>query len=361
MSDDLPIDNDDAQETRANGCCQSRETSEKPPNCPNSHESGCEDPPQSCRSEQTKVAEGGLAKLIEMLRMIRFSHTIFALPFALLAAIMAWTAPTADDRSIPFRWQDLAGILICMVAARSAAMAFNRIADRRLDAENPRTASRHLPAGLLSVRSVVVFTVICAVAFVAATLLFLPNWLPPALSVPVLCLLFGYSLTKRFTWLAHFWLGGTLMLAPICAWLAIRGLEVWARPADLMPAAILGTAVLLWVAGFDMIYACLDTEFDRRAKLHSVPARFGVTGALRLAAVCHFVMIQILLSLPVLCPQLSLGWLYWLAAAAVAVLLVVEHMLVRPHDLTRVNVAFFNVNAAISMGLLLVGAIDLLT
>jgi 4-hydroxybenzoate polyprenyltransferase len=300
-------------------------------------------------------------RLVHILRMIRFSHTVFALPFALLAAIMAWTAPTAGGPPVAFRWQDLAGILVCMVAARSAAMAFNRVADRRFDAENPRTAARHLPAGILSVRSVVVFTATCSIIFLAATLLFLPNWLPLALSVPVLGLLFGYSYTKRFTWLAHFWLGAALMLAPICAWVAIRGLEVLSHPGDLVPAVVLGAAVLLWVAGFDMIYACLDTEFDRRANLRSVPARFGVVGALRLAAVCHFVMILVLLSLPIVCPQLSLGWLYWLAAAAVAGLLTVEHTLVKPNDLTRVNVAFFNVNAVISIGLLLVGAVDLLT
>jgi 4-hydroxybenzoate polyprenyltransferase len=300
-------------------------------------------------------------RLVQLLEMIRFSHTVFALPFALLAAIMAWTAPAAGSRAIPFRWTDLAGILICMVAARSAAMAFNRIVDRDVDARNPRTAERHIPAGLLSVPVVVAFTMLCSLGFVAATMLFLPNWLPLALSLPVLAFLFGYSLAKRFTWLAHFWLGAALMLAPLCAWIAIRGLEVWVRPADIAPAAILGVAVLLWVAGFDIIYACLDLEFDRQAGLHSVPARWGVVRALRLAAACHFVMILILLSLAVACPQLSLGWLYWLGVTAVAGLLVVEHLLVKPDDLRRVNVAFFNVNAVVSIGLLLIGALDLLT
>jgi 4-hydroxybenzoate polyprenyltransferase len=151
------------------------------------------------------------------------------------------------------------------------------------------------------------------------------------------------------------------MLAPLCAWIGIRGLEVWVRPADLMPAALLGVAVFLWVAGFDIIYACLDTEFDRRARLHSVPARWGVAPALRLAAACHFVMILVLFSIAITCPQLSLGWLYWLGVTAVAGLLVVEHMLVKPDDLRRVNIAFFNVNAVVSIGLLLVGAVDLLT
>jgi 4-hydroxybenzoate polyprenyltransferase len=304
---------------------------------------------------------GRLGRLVQILQMIRFSHTLFALPFALLAAVMAWTTPTVDGRFFPFRWRDLAGILVCMVAARSAAMAFNRIADRHLDAHNPRTAGRHLPGGILSVGSVALFTAACSTVFVAATLLFWPNWLPLALSLPVLGFLFGYSYTKRFTWLAHFWLGAALMLAPICAWIAIRGLEVWIRPADAVPATVLGAAVLCWVAGFDIIYACLDADFDRRTGLYSVPSRWGVSGALRLAAVCHSVMILVLLSLPISCPQLSLGWLYWLGTTAVAGLLVVEHLLVTQDDLTRVNIAFFNVNAIVSIGLLLVGAIDLLT
>ncbi len=300
-------------------------------------------------------------RLVQILEMVRFSHTVFALPFALLAAIMAWTAPAVDSRPIPFHWRDLAGILICMVAARSAAMAFNRLADRHLDARNPRTAGRHLPAGQLSVPAVAAFTVVTSLVFVAATLLFLPNWLPLALAGPVLLFLFGYSYTKRFTWLAHFWLGAALMLAPVCAWIAIRGLEAWVHPADILPAAVLGLAVLLWVAGFDIIYACLDADFDRQARLQSVPARWGVAGALRLAAACHCVMIPVLLSLAIGFPRLSLGWIYWLGVTAVAGLLAVEHLLVKPDDLQRVNVAFFNVNAVVSIGLLLVGALDLLT
>ena len=181
-----------------------------------------------------------------------------------------------------------------MVCARSAAMAFNRIADRRLDAANPRTRSRHLPAGLLTVRSVAVFTILCSAGFVAGTLLFWPNPLPVCLSVPVLAFLLGYSYAKRFTMLAHFWLGAALMLAPISAWIALRGELVLAEPADLVPPALLGLAVLLWVAGFDIIYACQDVDFDVRAKLHSVPARLGVASALRLAAGCHVGMIAAL-------------------------------------------------------------------
>ena len=296
--------------------------------------------------------------------MIRFSHTIFAMPFAILAAVMAWMAPVSGDIPIHFRWWHLLGIVICMVGARSAAMAFNRLVDRWIDAENPRTTGRHLPAGKLSVASVWMFTAGSAALFFAGNALFLPNWLPLAVSVPVLLVLLGYSYTKRFTALAHFWLGMALALAPICAWVAIRGLVVIEQPEDLAPAVILGLAVLFWVAGFDMIYACQDYQYDREKKLNSVPVMLGIAGALRLAAVCHAIMVGLLILLPLLgqwCgPQLGFGWLYWLCVVLISGLLIYEHALVKPDDLTRVNIAFFNVNSAISMGLLLVGAIDLL-
>ncbi len=296
--------------------------------------------------------------------MIRFSHTIFALPFALLAAVMAWTARDAAGSRVGFDWLHLIGILVCMVAARSAAMAFNRLADRRIDAGNPRTEKRHLPAGTLSVTSVVVFTIVSSAVFIAGTLLFLPNRLPIFLSLPVLAFLLAYSYTKRFTVMAHFWLGAALMLAPISAWIAIRGEILLVAPADLVPAFLLGVGVLLWVAGFDIIYACQDVDFDTRAKLRSVPTALGVAGALKLAALCHLGMIAALAPLPFAHllggPQLGLGAIYWCAIAAIAALLVYEHWLVRPDDLTRVNIAFFNVNAVVSMGLFLVGTIDLL-
>jgi 4-hydroxybenzoate polyprenyltransferase len=303
-----------------------------------------------------------LRTIRHILEMIRFSHTLFALPFALLAAIMAWTTPVSTgDSAPPFRWQDLIGILVCMVAARSAAMAFNRLADRNIDAQNPRTKSRHLAAGILSVGSVTVFTVISSAAFIAGTVLFLPNRLPRILSIPVLVFLLAYSYTKRFTALSHFWLGAALMLAPVCVWIALRGEDLIVNPADIFPALLLGAAVLTWVAGFDMIYACQDAEFDRAARLRSVPAALGIRGALRLAAICHFLTLIFLAALPLVCPQVPLGWIYAVGIASVALLLTYEHFVVRPNDLTRVNVAFFNVNAVISIGLLIVGAIDLLT
>jgi len=240
-------------------------------------------------------------------------------------------------------------------------MAFNRLADRLIDAQNPRTKTRHLPAGVLSVSSVVGFTLLSSVAFIAATTLFLPNRLPLILSLPVILFLFGYSYTKRFTALAHFWLGAALMLAPVCVWIAIRGELLLAKPIDILPAVILGGAVLGWVAGFDIIYACQDVEFDRQAKLKSIPAMLGVAGALRLAAVCHLATVLLLAALPLVCRQVPLGWVYGAGVAAIAILLLYEHAIVRPNDLTRVNVAFFNINAIISIGLLVVGAIDLLT
>lgn len=302
-----------------------------------------------------------LTALRRVLEMIRFSHTLFALPFALLAAVMAWTTPSPAGQRIAFRWIHLAGILVCMVLARSAAMAFNRIADRHLDAANPRTRRRHLPVGLLTVRSVAVFTLACSAGFVAATLLFWPNPLPICLSVPVLAFLLGYSYAKRFTILAHFWLGAALMLAPLAAWIALRGELVLAEPADLIPPLLLGLAVLMWVAGFDIIYACQDVDFDLRAKLRSVPAKLGIRSALRLAAGCHVAMVAALVGLPLAAPQLAFGPVYWCGIAAVAILLLYEHAVVSPDDLTRVNLAFFHVNWIVSVGLLATGAIDLLT
>ncbi len=282
--------------------------------------------------------------------MIRFSHTLFALPFALLAAAMAWASNARNVPPIPFRGRDLAGILFCMVAARSAAMAFNRLADRRIDALNPRTRTRHLPSGTLSVGGVWTFTILCSVGFVAGTLIFLPNWIPLAASVPVLLFLMGYSYAKRFTVLAHVWLGMALALAPMAAWVVLRNEIAW-------PPVVLSLAVAFWVAGFDMIYACQDYEFDVTMRLHSIPARLGIAGALRLAAACHLGMVLLLAVLPWSYPLFS--WVYLLGVGAIAVLLVYEHWLIRPDDLSRVNRAFFHVNAVVSVGLLVLGVVEL--
>jgi len=290
-----------------------------------------------------------LGRIRQLLELIRFSHTLFALPFALLAAVMAWAANAHSSPRVPFRWQDLAGILVCMAFARSAAMAFNRLADRRLDALNPRTERRHLPTGLVSAAAVAWFTAVCSLGFVGGTLLFLPNRWPLIASVPVLVFLFGYSFTKRFTALAHFWLGAALMMAPLAAWIAIRAELAW-------PPAILGGAVLLWVSGFDMIYACQDVEFDRRMRLYSIPASLGVARGLRVAALCHLAMVALLAVLPLVYPDF--GWIFGSGVAFIAGLLLYEHWLVRPDDLTRLNEAFFHVNAVVSLGLLAVGTVD---
>jgi 4-hydroxybenzoate polyprenyltransferase len=285
------------------------------------------------------------------LGLIRFSHTVFALPFALTSAALAWTYPDG------FHWLQLIGIVLGMVFARSAAMAFNRLADRRWDADNPRTAGRHLGAGLLTVRSVVFFTLACCICFVISTLIFLPfdNFWPLFLSGPVLLFLLAYSLTKRFTWLSHFWLGISLFLAPMAAWIAIRGSAFFSEAAT--PLA-LGGAVLFWVAGFDILYACQDWEFDRHAGLYSLPAAFGVRWSLRIALICHAAMAGLLIVLYLVTPQL--GAIYLTGAAGVILLLAYEHWLVRPDDLSRVNQAFFQVNGVISIGLFLVVVVQLL-
>ncbi|WP_435010947.1 UbiA-like polyprenyltransferase [Tundrisphaera lichenicola] len=282
----------------------------------------------------------------EVLGMIKFSHTLFALPFALLGAAMAAKGPDGWRG----RWQDWLGILLCMATARSAAMAFNRLADRRIDALNPRTASRHLPSGRLSMGTVATFTILSGLGFVASTLLFLPNRWPVILSGPVLLWLLGYSFAKRFTSLAHFWLGIALGFAPMAAWIAFRGDLGW-------PPALLGLAVLLWVAGFDIIYACQDADFDRSQGLHSIPGRLGIRGALRLASSCHAGMVAVLVGLGLAYPM---GAIYFVGVGVVALLLAYEHAIVRPDDLTRVNLAFFQVNVAISAGLLAVGLADLI-
>ncbi|MBP3694204.1 MAG: 4-hydroxybenzoate octaprenyltransferase [Thermoguttaceae bacterium] len=315
------------------------------------------------------------------LELIRFSHTIFALPFAILAAMMAWYANTqsgwyAESGSLSsfvpqgFRWMDAAGILLCMVFARSTAMAFNRLADRKIDAKNPRTASRHLPAGTLSVMQVICFTLTCAAGFIASTALFLPaNPLPLLFSVPVLLFLMGYSLAKRFTNYVHFWLGTALMLAPIAAWTAIRGemilqiVQIWretgtfcAVPAE-FSALVLAAAVCLWSAGFDIIYATMDADFDRNSGVYSIPGHFGIANALRIAAFCHILVPLPLAALAFLFPPFQTLWLC--GTGLISLLLIYEHWIVDPEDPIRVNAAFFNVNSIISVTLLAVGVLEM--
>ena len=288
-----------------------------------------------------------LPTLRSLLELIRFSHTLFALPFALTSAVLAW-------KRSGFHWLQLLGILLCMVFARAAAMAFNRLADRHFDALNPRTAARHLSAGRLSVGTVWLFALLCAAAFVASTTIFLvfDNLYPLCLSMPVLLFLCAYSYTKRFTSLSHVWLGAALGLSPLAAWIAIRGLD------DLAAPLVLAGAVLCWVTGFDIFYACQDVDFDRKARLRSIPAALGVRASLRVATLCHLLLL-ILLVVLYWAAAPNLGAIYLGGVSAVALLLIYEHWLVRPDDLSRINRAFFQVNGVISVGLFVVVVVQL--
>jgi 4-hydroxybenzoate polyprenyltransferase len=284
-----------------------------------------------------------LATLRTVLEMIKFEHTLFALPFALLGMILAAEGMPALST---FGW-----ILVAMVGARSAAMGFNRLADRRIDAENPRTATRALPAGEVSPRSVALFVAAsCALLVLAAWRL---NPLALKLSPLALAIVLGYSYTKRFTWASHLVLGLGLAGAPLGAWIAVRG-EVSAA------ALALVGAVLLWVAGFDVLYALQDLDFDRRRGLHSIPARFGVRGALVLSALLHAGVLALLAWVPALYLPDLLGAGWWIGWAGCFLLLAWQHWVVRPDDLSRLNAAFFSANAALSAWLFAAAAVDIL-
>jgi len=269
------------------------------------------------------------SKLRITLEMIKVEHSVFALPFALTGAMLAaqgWPS-----------WRQVFWIVVAMVGARSAAMAFNRIADREFDARNPRTEKRALPAGHLTLGFAAAFTA------VSAALLVLAAWelnpLAFKLSPVALALLLLYSYTKRFTLLSHIVLGMCLGLSPVAAWIALRGNVSWS-------VILLGVAVTLWVAGFDIIYACQDVAFDRAANLHSIPKKFGIAAALYASASLHVLMLALL----VIVAQMSgLGWLALAGLMLVAALLAYEHLLVKPSDLSRLNAAFFTINGYISV------------
>lgn len=266
-------------------------------------------------------------------RMIKFSHSVFALPFALASAALA--AREGGATLVQVAW-----IVVAMVGARSAAMGFNRLADQDIDARNPRTAGRELPAGQLRRGEVWAFVLVSAGALVLAAAMLNPLCL--ALSPLALAIVFGYSYAKRFTALAHLVLGLALAIAPVGAWLALRG-------EFALPPIAIAVAVLFWVAGFDTIYACQDAAFDRQAGLHSLPARLGLGPALALARGFHLLAVAALATIPFLVP---LHPLYWGGLAAVAVLLAYEHSLVSAHDLSRVDAAFFTLNGWVSVGYL---------
>jgi len=273
-------------------------------------------------------------KLRTTLEMIKLEHSVFALPFALTGMLLAIREEGFSRRDLGSK---LGWIVLAMVAARSAAMAFNRIADAAIDARNPRTSARAIPAGLLSRGFTWAFVAVsCAVFLFAASRL---NPLCLKLAPVALAVVLLYSYTKRFTALSHLVLGLALGIAPAAAWIAVRG--------RLDPPILLLTgAVMLWVAGFDIIYACQDYDFDRREGLRSIPARLGIAQALRVSRALHVAMVGLLLWLA---GALGLGPIAVAGIAAVAALLVWEHSLVKPHDLSRVNAAFFTVNGCVSV------------
>jgi 4-hydroxybenzoate polyprenyltransferase len=266
----------------------------------------------------------------KFLRMVKFEHTLFALPFALAAATLA-----ARGYGISV-WRVL-GIVVAMAGARTAAMGFNRIADRHFDAKNPRTAGREIPSGQISLAAAWTLTLVATAVFVAAAAALGPLCL--ALSPVALALLFGYSFTKRFTALCHLFLGLAIASGPAGAWIAVRGDFGWV-PGLLM------IAVATWIAGFDVLYALSDRDFDRKAGLHSIPARFGVTGSLVISGLLHAVSLA---ALAALIPVAALGVPYVVGVVVVLALLVYEHAIVRPSDLSRLDVAFFTLNGYVSV------------
>jgi 4-hydroxybenzoate polyprenyltransferase len=263
------------------------------------------------------------------LSLVKFEHTIFALPFAYIGAFLAVDGVPSGG--------DLFWITVAMVGARSLAMALNRLIDAALDARNPRTAGRELPSGLLRPWHVVLFSLASLAVFLVAVYQLAPivQWLWP---IPVLAFVV-YPYLKRITWLSHAWLGAVDGLAPVGAWAAITNELPW-------EAWLLGAAVAVWVAGFDVLYALFDLDFDRAHGLHSLPARFGAPAAFAAARACHVATVVFLAAAGL---GLDVGVLYWLGVAAVAALLAYEHSLVSPADTRRLDAAFFTLNGVISV------------
>jgi 4-hydroxybenzoate polyprenyltransferase len=274
-------------------------------------------------------------QVLAVLGDIEFAHTVFALPFALLSAHLAFISIGGYD---PYK---LIAILICMVTARTAAMSFNRYLDRDLDFINPRTSDRSIPSGRASGPVTLAVVIVCCIVFFASCW-YLGLW-PLILSVPTLAFILSYSASKRFTSMTHLWLGLALAIAPMGAWIAVTG--GWS-----CEISILCAAVVCWVAGFDVIYSLQDIDFDRQNRVFSVPARLGPGHGLLFARGLHLVSFLCFLGFGLL---VHLLWPYWTALALVAVLLIVEHSLVREDDFSRVGVAFFTMNGIISIVLYL--------
>ncbi|MDQ3322173.1 MAG: putative 4-hydroxybenzoate polyprenyltransferase [Acidobacteriota bacterium] len=273
-------------------------------------------------------------KLKTTLSMIKFEHTLFALPFTFLGAVLA-------ANGLPTLWQ-IVWITVAMFGARSAAMTFNRIIDRRFDAENPRTANRELPSGKLSVSFAWAFFVFSVLLFELAS--YQLNWLTLLLSPVALLSVLGYSYAKRFTSFAHLILGWSLAISPTAAWIAVRG------ALDSEVPLLLSLLVMMWTAGFDVLYACQDYEYDKRAALRSIPARFGIKNSLTIARVFHA---QSFFALILLYLVTDLGWLALAGVVAVGALMIYQHTLVKADDLSRMNAAFFTTNAMVSVILFL--------
>jgi 4-hydroxybenzoate polyprenyltransferase len=291
------------------------------------------------------ILAGITHRIKHSLDMIRFEHSVFALPFALTGAVMAFRE---SGKSVAQGWSTLAWIVVAMVSARSAAMAFNRVVDVEIDARNPRTRARHLPAGLLTRRFAWIFIAVWTLVFFGAA--WALNPLCFRLAPVALAIVFFYSFTKRFTSLSHLVLGLSLGIAPAAAWIAVRGALDWR-------ILLLTAAVMFWTAGFDIIYSCQDYDFDRSAGLFSLPARIGLGPALAVSRILHGLMLACLAWLAF---ELHLGALAAVGIGAVALLLIYEQSLVRPTDFSRVNAAFFTMNGWVSVLFFLSWAADIL-
>ncbi|MTI81773.1 MAG: 4-hydroxybenzoate octaprenyltransferase [Firmicutes bacterium] len=280
-----------------------------------------------------------VGKLKIFFEMIKFEHTLFALPFAYLGALLV-------NQRIP-AGMDLLWITLAMVGARTAAMSLNRIIDRHIDAKNPRTATRALPQGMLSVMEVWVYVILSILLLLvsAAQLSELALKLFP---VAVFALVF-YPYTKRFTWACHLFLGAALALAPLGAWIAISG-------SFALSPILLGLGVLFWVAGFDIIYACDDYDFDKENNIHSIPAKFGINAALKISSLFHIIAPSLFLAVGLI---LNLGWFYFIGVITAVIILFYEHSLVKPHDLSKGGVAFFTMNGVLSMVMFVFSFLDI--
>ncbi|MCL2766353.1 MAG: putative 4-hydroxybenzoate polyprenyltransferase [Peptococcaceae bacterium] len=268
-------------------------------------------------------------KLVIFLEMIRFEHTVFALPFAYMGALLV-------DKRIP-DLPDIIWITVAMVGARTAAMSLNRLIDRYHDARNPRTAERALPKGLLKTQEVWLYVIISLLVLMFAAYQLTP--LAFQLAPLAVLALVSYSYTKRFTWTCHLVLGMVLAIAPVGSWIAITGQFA-------LTPVVLGAGVLFWVAGFDIIYACADYDFDRRERLHSIPVRFGIKKALQVSTAFHLIAPACFLAVALLA---GLGWLYMTGLGIAVIILFYQHTLVKPDDLSRAGTGFFNLNGILSL------------